>query len=172
MDLRKVRNVTDFILQAFGSSSAEDVPFPRADPPGVSDLATAKKILIIDDDLGIMPLLAYGLKQSGYGVFGGRNGLEALELAARLMPDLILIDVELPGISGAEAARMLKKDEELKHIPVILMSSGHEKTGEGPEACCADAYISKPFRFDDVCGMVKKYCAPVSQPVFASYGSF
>lgn len=170
--MSKVRTVPDFILQAFGGASGVDVPSPQAAPPAVGDLATAKKILIIDDDPGIMSLLSYCLKQSGYGVFGCRSGLEAPELALRVMPDLVLIDAELSGTSGVEAAQTLKSDDKLRHIPVILMSSGREKIGEKTEARCADAYLAKPFRFDDVCGMVKKYCAPVSQPVFASYGSF
>ena len=131
-----------------------------------------KKILIIDADLGMMPLLSYGLKQSGYGVFHGRDGGEALLLASECMPDLVIIDIDLPGMKGDEAARMLKKNDKLKHIPVILMSSKDEEAAQASASCCADAFLCKPFKFDDVCGMVKRYCAPVSEPVFASYASF
>ena len=119
-----------------------------------------------------MPLLSYGLKQSGYGVFHGADGREALDLAMQHLPDLVIIDINLPGMKGDEAARMLKKNDKLKHIPVILMSSKDEEAAESPEPSCADAFLNKPFNFDDVCCVVKKYCAPVSEPVFASYASF
>ncbi len=172
MNLRTIQNAMDYIRLGLGSAAAEEVPSPQIAAPGVSGLATAKKILIIDDDLGIMPLLSYGLKQSGYGVFHGGDGREALVLASECMPDLIIIDINLPGMKGDEAARMLKKDEKLKHIPVILMSSKDEEAAKASASSCADAYLNKPFNFDDVCSVVKKYCAPVSQPVFASYASF
>ena len=163
MHLKVIRNMADFVKLAFRSAALGNDKPRRKASRGVIDLSTAKKILIIDDDPDIVPLLTYGLKRRGYGVVGGKDGREAVTLASQHMPDLIIIDVNLPGMNGDEAARILKKDEKLKHIPVILMSSMHEGLSEKSEASCAEAYINKPFGLDELSGMVNKYCVPAGQ---------
>jgi len=167
MYLRTIRNMADFVKLTFGGAASWNFSSPWKASRGVSDLSTAKKILIIDDDPDIVPLLTYGLKKRGYGVVGGSDGREALPLASRHMPDLIIIDVNLPGMNGDEAVRILKRDEKLKHIPVILMSSMHEGLSERSEASCAEAYINKPFGLDELSGMVNKFCVPAGRAALA-----
>ncbi len=123
----------------------------------------AKKILVIDDEPALLFLVSHGLKKRGYEVFSGRDGREALDLAARVMPDLVILDLGLPLMNGDEVARILKNDEKMKHIPVFLISSIPEGLSEKYAACGADACLSKPFCFDELYGMINKYLSP-SQP--------
>lgn len=120
----------------------------------------AKKILVIDDEPDLLCMVSHGLKRRGYEVFCGRDGREALALAPQLMPDLIILDVHLPVMNGDEVARILKKDEKLKHIPVFLISSTPKGLKEKSEACGAVAYFYKPFKLDELSRMINKYCDP------------
>ncbi|MEI7528083.1 MAG: response regulator [Elusimicrobiota bacterium] len=116
----------------------------------------AKKILIVDDEPDLLTLVSYGLDKKGCKVFCSRDGREALAMTAQHMPDLVILDVNLPVINGDEVAWMLKKDEKLKHIPVILISSVAESLSEKAEASGADAYLTKPFELEELTGLVKK----------------
>ena len=135
---------------------------------GVLDLTNTKKILVIDDDSDLLQLMSQCLKKKGYEVACGLDGKQALALAPQLMPDLIIIDVKLPSMNGDEVARIIKNDEKLKHIPLILMSSEHEGLDKKSEASKADAYLNKPFDLTELDGMVQTYCTPDSHPRLAS----
>ena len=120
----------------------------------------AKKILLIDDEPDLLLMVAHGLKKRGYEVFCGRDGREAMALAPKLMPDLIILDVHLPVINGDEVALIFKKDEKLKHIPVFLISSTAKGLEERAAVCGADAWFYKPFKLDELCSMANKCCEP------------
>ena len=117
----------------------------------------AIKILLVDDEPALLFLVSHGLKRRGYEVFTGKDGGEALALAPQLMPDLIILDVNLPVMNGDEVVRIIKNDEKLKHIPVFLISSVTEGLGERAAACGADEWLNKPFELGTLCGMMKKY---------------
>ncbi len=109
-------------------------------------LARRKKILIVEDNELNMKLFNDLLDSQGYDVLQSREGLTALDLAREHMPDLILMDIQLPEVSGIEVTKWLKEDETLRHIPVIAvtafaMKGDEEKIREG--GC--EAYISKPI---------------------------
>ena len=87
-----------------------------------------QKILIVDDSPTERYFLADLLGKQGYQINLAENGTEALEKAKQLMPDLILIDVVMPGLNGFQATRAISKDEELKHIPVILCTTKDQET--------------------------------------------
>jgi two-component system, cell cycle response regulator DivK len=106
----------------------------------------AKKVLIVEDNELNMKLFHDLLEAQGYDTLQTREGLHALELARNHRPDLILMDIQLPEISGLEVTKWLKEDEELSHIPVIAvtafaMKGDEERIREG--GC--EAYISKPI---------------------------
>ena len=124
----------------------------------------AKRILLIDDEQDLLFVVSHGLKKRGYEVFLGRDGREALALTQQLMPDLIILDVHLPVMDGDEVARILKKDEKLKHIPVFLISSVIDGLSEKTAACGADTCISKPFEMTDLTNLINKYCGPDQPP--------
>jgi CheY-like chemotaxis protein len=120
----------------------------------------AKKILVIDDEPDILHLVSHGLRKRGYEVFTGKDAQEALALAPKLMPDFIILDFHLPGMNGNEIARIFKNDEKLKSIPVILVSSMIADLSEKTAACGAESCLSKPFIFEQLINLIKKYSGP------------
>ena len=105
-----------------------------------------KTVLIVEDNELNMKLFHDLLEANGYRVLQTRDGLSALDLVRKLRPDLILMDIQLPEVSGIEVTKWLKEDDELKSIPVIAvtafaMKGDEEKIREG--GC--EAYISKPI---------------------------
>ena len=105
-----------------------------------------KKVMIVEDNELNMKLFRDLIEASGYETIRTRNGLEALDLAREHRPDLILMDIQLPEVSGLEVTKWLKDDPELKQIPVIAvtafaMKGDEERIREG--GC--EAYLSKPI---------------------------
>lgn len=117
----------------------------------------AKKILLIDDELDIVKLVESRLKINGYEVVVALDGQEALEKAREEKPDLILLDLMLPKLSGYKVCRMLKFDEKYKHIPIIMFTARVQENDEklGFEVG-ADAYITKPFKPEVLLEKVKE----------------
>lgn len=105
-----------------------------------------EKVLIVDDEEDILELLDYALARNGYKVIKATTGEEALDLARSELPDLIVLDLMLPGVDGLDVCRILKSDPDAGHIPIIML------TARGDEADVitglelgADDYITKPF---------------------------
>ncbi|MGH6854028.1 MAG: response regulator [Aestuariivirga sp.] len=107
---------------------------------------TQKRVLIVEDNELNMKLFNDLLEANGYAVIQTRDGLSALDLARKHMPDLILMDIQLPEVSGIEVTKWLKEDDELKRIPVIAVTAFAMKGDEQKirEGGC-EAYISKPI---------------------------
>ena len=117
----------------------------------------AKRVLIVEDNELNMKLFHDLLDAQGYETLQTREGLQALALARQHKPDLILMDIQLPEISGLEITRLLKADDELKTIPVIAvtafaMKGDEERIREG--GC--EAYISKPISVSHFLDTVKR----------------
>jgi CheY-like chemotaxis protein len=117
----------------------------------------AKKILVVDDENDLLLVTLLRLKHVGYEAFGATTGQEALDLARQKMPDLILMDVLLPVMNGDEVARILKKDEATKNIPIILISANAKFLEDKFTACGAAGCLTKPFRSDELVATIKKY---------------
>jgi two-component system, cell cycle response regulator DivK len=115
-------------------------------------------VLIVEDNELTLMLLIDALQYQGYTVFTTRLGGTALEFAHRHKPDVILMDIQLPDISGMEAARQLKEDELTRMIPIIAVTafamSGDEKK---ILASGCDAYISKPFSVAELLKLVERW---------------
>lgn len=114
--------------------------------PEAGQKAMTKTILIVEDNELNMKLFNDLLESNGHATLRTKSGLEALALARHHRPDLILMDIQLPEISGLDVTRMLKGDDELRHIPVIAitafaMKGDEEKILDG--GC--EAYLSKPI---------------------------
>lgn len=118
----------------------------------------AKKILLVDDDPDLLRMISFSLKKKGYEVSTGQDGREALDMASRLMPDIMLLDVNLPLINGDEVSRLCKQDEKLKHLTVILMSALREDLSEKARNSGADGLISKPFELSELFSLVQRHC--------------
>src|SRR5438105_266727 len=111
---------------------------------------SAQRILVVDDDPGVGALLVHGLTGEGFAVSLSCDGAEALEQARVERPDLILLDVDLPGMQGDEVCRRLKNDPRTQLIPIVLITGG---TFGGRVAAWrdgADEFLTKPFHFVEV----------------------
>lgn len=107
-------------------------------------------ILVVDDDPEIMTLLSTRLGKRGYKLSTAGDGHKALEIARREVPDLMILDVMMPGKSGWEVARALKQDPATEKIKIIILTA-MGKSGEITAPIMgADAYIDKPFEFEEV----------------------
>lgn len=106
----------------------------------------AKSILIVEDNELNMKLFNDLLEAKGYNVIQTRNGMDALDLAREHMPDLILMDIQLPEVSGLEVTKWIKEDEKISHIPIIAVTAFAMKGDEDRirQGGC-EAYISKPI---------------------------
>jgi len=114
-----------------------------------------KKLLVVDDEPDLLKVTLLRLKKTGYEVFGCVDGQEALDLAREIIPDLIILDVYLPVISGDDVVKILKNDDELKHIPIILISASTRILDEKAWGSGAHAYLAKPFEPEELISTVK-----------------
>lgn len=106
----------------------------------------AKRVLIVEDNELNMKLFHDLLDAHGYETVQTRDGLKALDLAREHMPDLILMDIQLPEVSGLEVTKWLKENEALRHIPVIAVTAFAMKGDEERiRAGGCEAYLSKPI---------------------------
>ncbi len=107
---------------------------------------TAKKILIADDEPDILEILQYNLSAEGYTVITAKNGHEALEKAKDLQPDLIILDIMMPGLNGMEVCNILRLQDEFNDTLIIFLSALSDEGTEikGLESG-ADDYLSKPI---------------------------
>jgi DNA-binding response OmpR family regulator len=115
------------------------------------------KILVAEDEPDIRELLAFTLKYGGFDVITVANGQEAIEQAQQSKPDMILLDVRMPRMTGYEACKVLKEKPETAGIPIVFLSAkGQEAEVErGIEAGAID-YILKPFAPDTLISHIKK----------------
>ena len=118
------------------------------------------KILIAEDERDIRDLVAFTLRFAGHEVFAASNGEEAVEMAPKVSPDLILMDVRMPRMTGYEACKVMKADPELKDIPVVFLSAkGQESEIQQGLEAGAEKYLLKPFAPDQLTIQVKEILA-------------
>ncbi len=112
-----------------------------------------EKILVVDDEISLQETVAYNLKKQGYDVQTTGNGTEALDLARELKPDLIILDVMLPGLDGFEICRILRKE---MTTPVLMLTARDDEIDRvvGLEVG-ADDYMAKPFSMRELIARVK-----------------
>jgi two-component system, cell cycle response regulator DivK len=121
-----------------------------------------KQVLIVEDNELNMKLFNDLLEANGVATIQTSSGLEAIDLARQHMPDLILMDIQLPEVSGLDVTKWIKSDDALKHIPIIAvtafaMKGDEEKIREG--GC--EAYLSKPISVAKFLETVKNYLGGV-----------
>tara|TARA_B100001115_G_scaffold22024_1_gene16009 strand:+ start:78 stop:758 length:681 start_codon:yes stop_codon:yes gene_type:complete len=105
------------------------------------------KILVVDDDLDIIEILKYNLNNSGYSVKSANNGIKAIKKAKKFLPDIILMDVMMPEMSGIEACSEIRKIDQLSNTIIIFLSARSEDyTQISAYDAGADDYISKPVK--------------------------
>jgi two-component system cell cycle response regulator DivK len=140
------------VAAAARARTQEDSP-PPSPPP-----AQPKTILVVEDNELNMKLFHDLLEAHGYNILQTRDGMEALKLARHHKPDLILMDIQLPEVSGLEVTKWIKEDDDLKAIPIIAvtafaMKGDEEKIREG--GC--EAYIAKPISVTNFLKTVQQF---------------
>jgi CheY-like chemotaxis protein len=118
----------------------------------------AKTIVVADDDPDILSIVSMSLEAQGYDVHKAINGQEAVELSRQHHPDLIIMDMMMPVMSGYEAVQALKADESTRTIPIIGLSAKAMSTDmERATDAGIDGYITKPFRIAQVLSVIEGY---------------
>jgi CheY-like chemotaxis protein len=132
-----------------GPDPDRDEPHERGD--------AAPLVLVVEDYQDAREMYVEYLRFSGFRVAEARNGLEAIERAAALLPNIVLMDLALPRMDGWEATRRLKADVRTQHIPVIALT-GHALAGhaEGARQAGCDAFITKPCLPDALVAEIKR----------------
>lgn len=120
-----------------------------------------KTILAVDDEPNILMSIEFILQMEGYLVHTARDGDEALEAAQRVRPDLILLDVNMPGKDGYEVCRLLRENGELAATKVIMLTAKGQvlERKKGIEMG-ADQYVTKPFATEELLGAVRAQLQP------------
>ena len=114
-------------------------------------------ILIVDDEAPVRTFLAHLLADAGHRTLQAVHGAEALEVVEQERPDLVVSDIMMPVLSGAELCRRLKARADPPGIPVILMSAAGPAAADGTGA---DAFIAKPFDLEDMEALVGRWSPP------------
>lgn len=121
---------------------------------------TKRKILIVDDEPNILMSLEYAFKKKAFMVFVARDGKEALEIANKQRPDVILLDIMMPDLDGYETLRLLRINEDLKHTKVVFLSAKSKVADmEKGIAMGADSYMTKPFSVKKVISDIEEMIA-------------
>jgi DNA-binding response OmpR family regulator len=116
-----------------------------------------KSVLVVDDEPNIVLSLEFLMTQAGYEVRIARDGNEALEAVVEKTPDLILLDLMIPGRDGYDVCQTLRRSEEWATIPIIMLTAkGREVEKEKGLALGANDYVTKPFSTSELTARVKK----------------
>jgi two-component system alkaline phosphatase synthesis response regulator PhoP len=112
-------------------------------------MSKSARILVVDDDPEIVTMLSARLGKRGYKISTASDGHKAIELAKKELPDVVLLDVMMPGKSGWEVARAIKQDPATHAVKIVMVSAIGEKTNEITAPIYgADAHVDKPFEFE------------------------
>lgn len=112
-------------------------------------------MLVADDDAAVRRLVAAMLEGAGYRVATAADGVEALRLAEEQQPSVAVLDVRLPGLDGLEVARRIRASEAIANTPILLMSADAGGDAEAVMEAAPDAYLAKPFRFEELLAAVE-----------------
>jgi two-component system, OmpR family, phosphate regulon response regulator PhoB len=127
------------------------------------------RILIVEDERGLTDVLTYNLQREGYDVIVAHDGQEGLRKAQMQLPDLILLDLMLPGMDGLEVCRELRAGERTRQIPIVMLTAKAEETDQVVGFTMgADDYVTKPFSVKVLLQRIKALQRRTDQPAEAS----
>ncbi len=119
----------------------------------------SKRILLVEDDVDLRDVTAMILSDAGYDVATAQDGRSALDQVAMQMPDLILLDMRMPGMSGWEFTQAFRSQYG-QAAPIVALTASHG-TAESAAEIQADGYLDKPFEMDELLAVVERYAGPV-----------
>ncbi|MFC1855368.1 response regulator transcription factor [Thermodesulfobacteriota bacterium] len=117
----------------------------------------AKKVLIVDDEMHVIKIMQFKLKKEGFDVISAQNGNDAIEIAKKELPDIILLDIMMPDINGYMVLEALKAEDSTKDIPVIMVTAKTQESNKikAEKLGIAD-YIFKPFSLQHVVESIQR----------------
>lgn len=125
----------------------------------------AKKVLIADDEPNIVTSIEYLMEKSGYEVRIARNGDEAIALVESFLPDIVLLDVMMPRMSGYEVCQKIRARPEWQHIKIVMLSAkGREAEVNKGISIGADIYVTKPFSNHDLIAEIDALLGDGAEP--------
>jgi DNA-binding response OmpR family regulator len=134
------------------SRTTDPAPSPRAQrdtsaaAPSTAPRKGKRRVLVVDDEKDLVELITYNLGRNGFEVLTAYNGNDALDVAQREVPDLVVLDLMLPGIEGTEVARRLRADSRTAGVPIVMLTAKGEETDVVVGLTLgADDYVTKPF---------------------------
>jgi two-component system cell cycle response regulator DivK len=141
-----------------GYNGADGMNTTNATESQTLNAAGTKRVLIVEDNELNMKLFRDLLQAHGYATIESRDGLDALKMARAERPDLILMDIQLPEVSGLEVAKWIKEDENLRDIPIIAVTAFAMKGDEEKiRAGGCEAYLAKPISLTNFLETVERY---------------
>ena len=130
------------------------------------------RVLVVDDEPDITALVAYHLAKAGYRVSTAANGTDALKAATEQRPDVIVLDLMLPGLSGLDVLQALRKQEETRDVGVIMLTARREEADRiRGLSLGADDYLTKPFSPNELTlriAAILRFCPAISLSVWRS----
>lgn len=135
-----------------------ETPNQKNDRPGNSSSSCTSTILIIDDNVDNLLLLSYALEDLGHSTVQGSCGRDAIELAAKHRPDLILLDIILPDMNGMTVISHLRKQPKMKRIPIIAVTALARPVEQSRIIKAGfTSYIAKPYMLDELYKLIDRY---------------
>lgn len=115
------------------------------------------KVLIVDDEKALRVLIAGTLEIGDYNILEADNGIDALEIVKQEKPDLIILDVMMPGMSGYEVCKQIKTNPDLANIKILILTAkGQQSDKEAAKEARADYYLAKPFSPMELLSLVEE----------------
>ncbi len=115
-----------------------------------------QRILVCDDDTGVVEVITIILEEEGHEVITLNSGKAIQKRVQEYLPDVILLDIWMPGIDGKQVTKLLKNNPNTRHIPIIVISALNDVQNLAKEAG-ADDFLAKPFQMNGLLALVKKY---------------
>ncbi|MDX1911711.1 MAG: response regulator [Saprospiraceae bacterium] len=126
----------------------------------MNQAADSTRVLIVDDEPNIVMAIEFLLQRAGYQTSKAYNGEQALELAAEIVPDIVVLDVMMPGIDGFEVARRIRQSPTLEYTKIVFLTAkGTQRDKQAGYANGAEAYLIKPFDNDELVMVVNEMLA-------------
>ncbi len=151
------RNMAFNLKSIFGHSQNKDTDKDRRSKERVK-LPDEATILIVDDSRTAIAVLKKTLEPTGYSIISAANGEDGIEMAKLHQPDLILMDVIMPGLNGFQATRILRKDEQTQEIPIIIISGNEQATEKfWGLRVGANGFLAKPVNRADLFHLLREH---------------
>jgi DNA-binding response OmpR family regulator len=133
---------------------------PRPSEPARESRAAPPSVLVAEDERNLTEALSFLMRRAGYEVNVARDGPSTVAMAQAIRPDLILLDIMLPGFDGFEVAAAIRRGDPARQPRIIMLTAkGHERDRQRAEALGVDDYVTKPFSNQDVVRRVQALLA-------------